>query len=75
MFVHAAMRLGSQQNGDHDEPAVKVAVTRYLSQSQNAFGNPEITWYSNNFFTSILVSSCFYELKFLFLSLIEALRR
>ncbi|KAL9440560.1 hypothetical protein AB3S75_019265 [Citrus x aurantiifolia] len=40
-----AMRLGSQQNGDHDEPAVKVAVTTYLSQSQNAFGNPEITWF------------------------------
>ncbi|GAY66660.1 hypothetical protein CUMW_250550 [Citrus unshiu] len=40
-----AMQLGSQQNGDHDEPAIKVAVTRYLSQSQNAFGNPEITWF------------------------------
>lgn len=68
MFVHAAIRLGSQHSGDHSVPGVKMAVTRYLSQSQNAFGNPKITWYSNSYLTSILVSSCFYELKFLFLN-------
>lgn len=43
------MRQGRQDNADCGDPAVNMAISRYIARSQNGFGNPEITWYSNNF--------------------------
>ncbi|KAJ4708396.1 CASC3/Barentsz eIF4AIII binding, putative isoform 3 [Melia azedarach] len=39
-----AMRQGRQDNADCGDPAVNMAISRYIARSQNGFGNPEITW-------------------------------